>query len=73
MHMSQTPPSLSVIRKHLKIESVSVVSHCSLVAHPDFDLTMFTHCNLAVLILVLILQDQGKYVLLVHTYIQSQN
>ncbi|XP_003439726.2 granzyme B [Oreochromis niloticus] len=50
--------SLAVTRKYLKAEPASEVTHCSSVAQPDFDLIMFTHCNLAVLIVVLTLHDK---------------
>lgn len=58
--------SLAVTRRYLKAEPASEVTHCSSVAQPDFDLIMFTHFNLAVLIVVLTLHDKGKSLFIVH-------
>uniref|UniRef100_A0A4W6DB74 trypsin n=2 Tax=Lates calcarifer TaxID=8187 RepID=A0A4W6DB74_LATCA len=58
MQITQTLPSLSKSRKHLKTELVSDVHHCSSVAQLDCELTMFFHCELVVLILALTLNGQ---------------
>lgn len=60
--------SLAVTRRYLKAEPASEVTHCSSVAQPDFDLIMFTHFNLAVLIVVLTLHDKGKSLFIVHMW-----
>lgn len=73
LHVQKHKHFLLYYEEAFKAWSVSEVPHCSSVTHLDFDLTMFTHCNLAALILVLTLHDQGKALFIAQTFIQSQN
>uniref|UniRef100_A0A669DS78 trypsin n=1 Tax=Oreochromis niloticus TaxID=8128 RepID=A0A669DS78_ORENI len=58
MAITQIRPPLTDTRKYLKTETVNDLCHCSSVTKLNCHLTMSVHCILALLILVLTLDDQ---------------
>lgn len=59
MQITQIRPPLTDTRKYLKTETMNDLCHCSSVTKLNCHLTMSVHCILAILILVMTLDDQG--------------